>query len=199
VERSEPRDKRELILDAALNVFSRRGVFASRIADIASEAGVAYGLVYHYFRNKEEILNTIFEERWVRVTELLEEADLKGASLEERLREAANLFLSAYGRRPQLVEVLLLEFTRTSKFLEPVHLDRIGRAFSVVRGMLERGQQEGEVRSDIPADLLMLLFLGGVQMVIQTQVLGAFEAPEHFEERGAELVTDAFLKGARPR
>jgi hypothetical protein len=65
--------------------------------------------------------------------------------------------------------------------------------------MLERGQQEGEVRSDIPADLLMLLFLGGVQMVIQTQVLGAFEAPEHFEERGAELVTDAFLKGARPR
>jgi AcrR family transcriptional regulator len=199
VERSEPRDKRELILDAALNVFSRRGVFASRIADIATEAGVAYGLVYHYFRNKEEILNTIFEERWARVSDLLEEADQKGNSLEERLREAANLFLSAYRRRPQLVEVLLLEFTRTSNFLEPVHLDRIGRAFAVVRGMLERGQEEGEVRNDLPADLLMLLFLGGVQMIIQTQVLGVFEEPEQFEEQGAGLVTDAFLKGARPR
>jgi AcrR family transcriptional regulator len=195
LERSEPRDKRELILDAALAVFSRQGVFATRIADIAAEAGVAYGLVYHYFRNKEEILNTIFEERWARVTERIEEAEAKGADTRGRLQGAAHVFLASYRARPEVVELLLLEFMRTSKFLEPVQLERIGRAFDVVRRIVERGQKDGEVRDDIPADLLMLLFVGGLQMIIQTQVLQVFRGPPGFDERGAELVTTAFLEG----
>ena len=57
-------DKRRLILDAASRVFARRGFHACRVSDVADEAGVAYGLVYHYFRSKEEILNTLFLERW---------------------------------------------------------------------------------------------------------------------------------------
>ncbi len=117
MERPERHDKRSKILDAALEVFSRKGVFATRIADIASEAGIAYGLVYHYFKNKEEILNTIFEERWARVTELLERAEKDGRDTADRLRRAAEVFLSAYQRRPQVVELLLLEFTRTSKMV----------------------------------------------------------------------------------
>ena len=186
LERSERRDKREIILDAALEVFSRKGVYGSPIADIAAEAGVAYGLVYHYFRNKEEILNTIFDERWALVTELLEGAEKTGADTRERLRGAAHIFLSSYLRRPQVVELLLLEFTRTSKFLEPVHIERIARAFAVVRRILERGQEDGEVRSDVPADLLMLLFVGGLQMIIQTQVLGAFREPEDWLGRARD-------------
>jgi len=58
------RDKRNRILDAATHVFARTGFHRARVSDIAQEAGIAYGLVYHYFSNKEEILNTIFEERW---------------------------------------------------------------------------------------------------------------------------------------
>ena len=57
-------DKRRLILDAAIRVFARRGFHACRVSDVADEAGVAYGLVYHYFDSKEEILNTLFRERW---------------------------------------------------------------------------------------------------------------------------------------
>ncbi len=110
-------EKRELILDAALAVFSRRGVFATRIADIAEEAGVAYGLVYHYFKNKEEILNTIFEDRWTRLTERLEKAAAEGHGARERLHAVAAVFLEAYRTRPQLVELLLLEFTRQAQVL----------------------------------------------------------------------------------
>jgi AcrR family transcriptional regulator len=195
LERSERPDKRELILDAALNVFSRNGVFGTRIADIAAEAGVAYGLVYHYFRNKEEILNTIFDERWAQMTQRLEDAERSGKDTQERLRGAAHVLLSSYRDRPQVVELLLLEFTRTSKFLEPVHLDRIGRAFAVVENILSRGQEAGEIRTDVPARILVLLFVGGVQMIIQTQVLGVFEAPDDFEARGAQVVADTFLEG----
>jgi AcrR family transcriptional regulator len=195
VDSTERQDKRAQILDAALAVFSRKGVFGTRIADIAREAGIAYGLVYHYFQNKEEILNTIFEERWTHVTQLLEEAERRGENVEERLRGVARVFLNAYARRPQVVEVLLLEFTRMSKFLEPVHIDHIGGAFQVVTRILERGQKEGEIRSDVSPAILMLLLLGGLQLIIQTQVIGTFEPPEGFADRGDELIVDVFLRG----
>ncbi len=199
MDRSDRPEKRELILDAALSVFSRKGVFGSRIADIAEEAGVAYGLVYHYFRNKEEILNTIFEDRWTRTTERLERAAREGADLRARLREVAEVFLASYRARPQLVELLLLEFMRMSKFLEPVHLARIGAAFAVVQRILERGQAEGEIRQDVQSDVLMLSYLGAIQMLLQAQVLGGFRAPEGFEQRGPDQVVDVFLEGARAR
>ena len=57
-------EKRRLILDAAVRVFARQGFHTCRVSDIADEAGVAYGLVYHYFRSKDEILDTLFLERW---------------------------------------------------------------------------------------------------------------------------------------
>ena len=196
MDRPERSDKRAQILDAALEVFSRKGVFATRIADIASEAGIAYGLVYHYFKNKEEVLNTIFEVRWARVTELLERAEKEGSDSADRLRRVADVFLSAYQRRPQVVELLLLEFTRMSKYLEPTQIDAIGRAFAVVTRILERGQTEGELRADIPPGLLMLLFLGGVQHILQTQVLGTFIAPAEFDTEGAAVLVDAFINGA---
>ena len=199
VEPAERHDKRGQILDAALAVFSRKGVCATRIADIATEAGIAYGLVYHYFKNKEEILNTIFEERWARVTERLEEAEKGGANLEERLRGVAAVFVDAYRARPQVVELLLLEFTRMSKYLEPVHLEQIGRAFTVVRRILERGSTDGELRAEFDPALLMLMFMGGLQMILQTQVLGVFRPPEGFDQEGAEMVVDIFLAGVKAR
>ncbi len=199
MQRSERHDKRELILDAALKVFSRNGVFGTRIADIATEAGIAYGLVYHYFRNKEEILTSIFEERWASITERLEEAALVGKDTRDRLRRATGVLLSGYRERPQVVELLLLEFTRTSKFLEPSQLDRIGRAFGVVRHILEEGQKAGEVRMGLSVDLLVLLFVGSVQMIIQSQVLGVFTGPGDFDERGPEYVSDVFLDGILTR
>ncbi len=195
MDRPERSDKRAQILDAALEVFSRKGVFATRIADIASEAGIAYGLVYHYFKNKEEVLNTIFEVRWARVTELLERAEKEGSDSADRLRRVADVFLSAYRRRPQVVELLLLEFTRMSKYLEPTQIDAVARAFAVVTRIIERGQAERELREDIPPGLLMLVFLGGVQHILQTQVLGTFIAPAEFDTRGAEVLVDAFING----
>jgi AcrR family transcriptional regulator len=199
LDRPEKSDKRAQILDAALGVFGRKGVFATRIADIASEAGIAYGLVYHYFKNKEEVLNTIFEEQWAGVTEGLELAEKEGVDSAERLRRVAELFLSAYERRPQVVELLLLEFTRMSKFLEPSQIEAISRAFEVVTRIIQRGQADGELRSDLPPGLLMLVFLGGLQHIMQTQVLGTFVPPSDFGEKGPAKLVDAFLNGVRAR
>ncbi|MCW3056466.1 MAG: TetR/AcrR family transcriptional regulator, partial [Solirubrobacterales bacterium] len=72
--RAKPaQDKRRLILDAAVRVFARQGFHACRVSDIADEAGVAYGLVYHYFASKDEVLDTLFLERWGVMLELIRE------------------------------------------------------------------------------------------------------------------------------
>ena len=70
-------DKRRLILDAAVRVFARQGFHACRVSDIADEAGVAYGLVYHYFASKDEVLDTLFLERWEVMLELISEVDAR--------------------------------------------------------------------------------------------------------------------------
>ncbi len=68
-------DKRRLILDAAVRVFARQGFHSCRVADIADEAGVAYGLVYHYFQSKDEVLDTLFTERWDLLLAAIDEID----------------------------------------------------------------------------------------------------------------------------
>ena len=57
-------DRRRAILDAAVKVFARQGFHACRVSDIADEAGVASGLLYHYFPSKDDVLSTLFLERW---------------------------------------------------------------------------------------------------------------------------------------
>ena len=193
--RHERSAKREQILDAALEVFSRKGVYATRIADIATEAGIAYGLVYHYFKNKEEIINTIFEQRWAQVTERLEDASKSGSDARDRLERAAGVFIEAYRSRPQVGERLLLEIPPMSKFLEPIHVEQIAGAFAVVTRIIEQGQSEGQLSQRVHSSLLMLLFLGGLQLVLQCQVLGLFRAPDGFEVEGSRVVVDLFLNG----
>ena len=64
-----------MILDAAVRVFARQGFHTCRVSDIADEAGVAYGLVYHYFQSKDEVLDTLFLERWDVMLEAIREID----------------------------------------------------------------------------------------------------------------------------
>ena len=93
-----PADKRRLILDAAVRVFARQGFHATRVSDIADEAGVAYGLVYHYFRSKDEVLNELFIERWSLLLAAIEEADRTEASPREKLGAVATFIFDSYGR-----------------------------------------------------------------------------------------------------
>ncbi len=103
------RDKREVILDAAIKVFAEAGYHGARVSDIAREAGVAYGLVYHYFKNKDEILSTIFEQQWLGFITAVEDIGRSGASLRDRMVSIATLMLNAYRVRPDWVKVLVFE------------------------------------------------------------------------------------------
>ena len=165
------RDKRARILEAATRVFARTGYHGSRIADIASEAGIAYGLVYHYFKNKEEILSSIFEERWGAFLETLEHIARQHASAREKLEQVATVILGGHHVRPDWVKVLVLEIQRSSRFARPDQIRAVGRLFQIVARILREGQEEGELRGDVDPDVACYVFIGALEIVITGVVL----------------------------
>lgn len=192
--------KREHILEAAIRVFARRGYHGARISDIAAEADIAYGLVYHYFKNKEEILRTIFEERWNAFLRVVDQvADGPGPAA-DKLHAVAGLILYAYRRRPDWVKVLVFEIQRSSRFSEPEQIRAVGRLFGSVARMVRAGQESGELRGDIDAQLACLAFIGALETMITSQVLGHTrlpEGPEASDDRSVAAVVELFLGGLR--
>src|SRR5712671_1951528 len=115
VERSAgAEDKRRLILDAAVRVFAHKGFHTSRVGDIAEEAGVAHGLLYHYFRSKDEVLETIFREAWEVLATETDRIESSGVSLREQLRRFARIYLGSWLVTPELIAVLVREIARSS-------------------------------------------------------------------------------------
>jgi TetR/AcrR family fatty acid metabolism transcriptional regulator len=194
-------DKRALILDAAIKVFAAKGYHGSRVSDIAREADIAYGLVYHYFKNKEEILHTIFEERWGRFLALVEEIGRRDASAEDKLVSVAALILNAYRVRPDWVKVLVLEIQRSSRFAEPGQIRAVAGLFKSIARILRQGQETGELRADLDPDMACYVFVGALELVLTSLVLDLIQvdgrppAEDAYFLQVARTVVDIFLRG----
>jgi AcrR family transcriptional regulator len=106
--KAPPIDKRRNILDAAITVFARQGFHSTRVSDIADEAGVAYGLVYHYFNSKDEVLNELFTERWSLLLTAIEEADASAESPRSKLAAVAAYIVDSYQHNPELMKVIIV-------------------------------------------------------------------------------------------
>jgi TetR/AcrR family transcriptional regulator, fatty acid metabolism regulator protein len=96
-------DKRRIILDAAVRVFARQGFHTCRVSDIADEAGVAYGLVYHYFQSKDEVLDTLFLERWGLMVDAIAAIDRRDIPARAKLHEVASFIVDSYRHDPDVM------------------------------------------------------------------------------------------------
>ena len=132
--RDSAADKRRLILDAAITVFAREGFHRCRVSDIAREANVAYGLVYHYFRSKDEVLDTLFTERWSLLLEAIAEADRSDAPVRDKLHAIAAFIIESYRNDPDLMKVIIVEVTRAANTFGRAHLGEIRQAYDGISG-----------------------------------------------------------------
>ena len=121
-------DKRRAILDAAITVFARQGFHSARVSDVASEAGVAYGLVYHYFDSKDQMLNELFSERWALLLEASQEMQRSDAAPRDKLRGVASFIIESYRHEPELMKVIIVEVTRAANSFGRTHLPEIRAA-----------------------------------------------------------------------
>ena len=165
-----PEERRRRILEAAVRVFARKGFHASRVGDIAEEAGVAHGLLYHYFDSKDELLETIFHDTWTELLAAMQDVEESGAPAREQLRGVAAILLRSWRRDPDLVRVLVREVARSPQLQE--QLAEVGEAFAAIQRMIERGQADGDFRADLDARLASFVFYGALEETLTGWVLG---------------------------
>jgi TetR/AcrR family transcriptional regulator, fatty acid metabolism regulator protein len=186
-------DRRAELLEAAVRVFAAKGFHASRVGDIANEAGVAHGLLYHYFRSKEEVLETIFRETWSGLVRETERIEVSGVPFREQLRRFARIYLGSWLVTPELVRVLVREVGRSPEVGERV--DEIRGLFKALRRIVESARDRGEVRADVDVGFAATAFYGALEEILTGWVLGQLPAEEEDVERAVVTVVDVTNAG----
>jgi AcrR family transcriptional regulator len=197
--RTTPADKRRAILDAAIRVFARQGYHSTRVADIADEAGVAYGLVYHYFRSKEAVMTELFTERW---SLLLDASDALYESDEpprQKLAGIARFIIDSYRHDPELMKVIIVEVTRAANSFGATHLPEIRRAYDVVSRIVADGQRDGVFRPGVDPDFVGMWFYGAIEQLLSGWVFGLIPATDEEFERAGEMVVETLCSGLERR
>ena len=190
--------KRRQILDAAVRAFARKGYHSCRVGEIAQEAGVAYGLVYHYFGSKEELLETIFRETWTQMLARVREVQQEGGPADEQIRKVTALLLRTWRRDPDLVRVLVREVTRSPEQL-PRQVDEISHAYQALEGIVAHGQKTGEFRADFDAQLAATIFYGALEEVLTGWVMGQLPDTDEDIARAEQVVTGLICDGLASR
>ncbi len=158
-DRSEREGKRERILLAAERIFARHGFFAARVSEIAKEAGVADGTIYLYFKSKDDLLISLFEQRMTQVNEVLRAA-ITGVPPKDQLRAFIKAYLQLVHDEPGAAEVLTIELRQSSKFMKEYDNPQFVDFLRTLGGILAAGQERGELDATIPAHVAARMIFG---------------------------------------
>ena len=190
-------EKRRLILAAAVRVFARDGYHTSRVGDIAEEAGIAHGLLYHYFSSKDEVLATVFRENWGELLGRLAAVEESSEPADEQLRGIAKILLRSWRNDPDLVRVMVREVARSSHLQDQV--DEIREGFLTIQRVIERGQAGGVFRTDLDPRLASWIFYGGLEEILTGWVLGQLPDGDEEVARAERTIIDVVCGGLSAR
>lgn len=189
-------DKRRLILDAAVTVFARQGFHHCRVSDVADQAGVAYGLVYHYFDSKEGILNELFLERWQIMLDAIAEIDRDEAlAPREKLHRVAGFIIDSYRHQPELMQVIIVEVTRAANSFGRIHLEKIREAYDSIGKIVESARRDGTFKQDISSEFAAMCFYGAIEQLLSGWIFDLLPGTEDELERAKGLVVETICGG----
>jgi TetR/AcrR family transcriptional regulator, fatty acid metabolism regulator protein len=192
-------DKRRAILDAAITVFAREGFHSARVSDVAAEAGVAYGLVYHYFNSKDQMLNELFSERWALLVEATQEILRSDVPPRDKLAGVANFIVESYRHEPELMKVIIVEVTRAANSFGRTHLPEIRKAYDLVAEIVAEAQAKGEFRDDVDPNFAAMVFYGAIEQLLTGWIFGSIPGTDADYERAKQLVVETICDGLEPR
>jgi TetR/AcrR family transcriptional regulator, fatty acid metabolism regulator protein len=186
-------ERRRQILQAAVRAFARKGYHACRVSDIAKQAGVAYGLVYHYYGSKEALLEAIFKETWGAMLETIKSVEQLDELAPEQVRKVTQIVLRTWKRDPDLVRVLVREVTRSSQLQHETH--DIDLAYQALQRIVERGQETGQFRSDVDARLTATIWYGALEEILTGWAFGQLPDGEEDVMRAEQAVVEIVTGG----
>ena len=195
--RSNGGDKRERILAAAEVVFAKRGFYGSRVTEIAKQAGVADGTIYLYFKSKDDLLISLFESRMELVNDQLRTAVAAGTSAPDKLRRFVTAYCELAAANPNVAEVITIELRQSTKFMKEYANPRFAEFLRILSTIVEEGQQEGTLTSDIPPPFAARALFGALDELVLAWVLGAGEKFDIVT--AAEWIGDMTMRGLEPR
>jgi TetR/AcrR family fatty acid metabolism transcriptional regulator len=187
------REKHAQILTAAIDVFAERGFHNARIADVAKKAGVADGTIYLYFRNKEELLLTIFEEKMGQLIAGVRAAIAPVSDPMEKLRVFARHHFEQVAAQRTLAEVLQVELRLSNKFLKEYRPEKLWEYLGLISSFVKEGQEQGTVRPELDAYVVSWAFFGSLDELAMQWILQ--RRPRFSLESTAETVADVFIRG----
>jgi TetR/AcrR family transcriptional regulator, fatty acid metabolism regulator protein len=192
-------DRRRQILDAAIRVFARQGFHSCRVSDIADEAGVAYGLVYHYFDSKDQVLNELFHERWSLMLAAIDEVDAQEIPAREKLDAVAGFIIESYRHDPELMKVIIVEVTRAANSFGRTHLAEIRRAYDSIAKIVADGQEAGEFRRDVDAGFASMWFYGAIEQLLSGWVFDLIGHTDADFTQARQMVVETICGGIDAR
>ncbi|MEW6730226.1 MAG: TetR/AcrR family transcriptional regulator [Acidobacteriota bacterium] len=187
-------DKYESILLAAIRVFARNGFFNSKVADVARDAGVADGTVYLYFKNKEDLLVSIFNYTIDEAIETAHKEMDKLSDPAERIRRIARLHLSLMGRDRNLAIVFQVELRQSTKFMEQFSTTKLNQYFEFIRTAIEEGKRSGIFRASTDPQIAAKVLYGALDEMVTNWILSR---KEYDLAAMADPVVDIFLNGVK--
>ena len=182
-----------MILDAAVRVFARKGYHTSRVGDIAEEAGVAHGLLYHYFKSKEELLDTIFSETWTLMLDTIHGVEDLGEPARETLRKVAAIVLRSWRDTPDIVRVLVREVTRSPHLQQEI--EETEHALAALERIILKGQEAGEFRGDVNPRFASFIFYGALEEILTGWVMGQLPDDDDDVRVAEHTVVDMLCDG----
>ena len=186
-------DKRRQLLDAAVRVFARKGFHASRVGDIAEEAGVAHGLLYHYFKSKDQVLEAVFHENWSLLIARIENVEETDEPAADQLRHIAAIVLRTWLHLPDVVRVVIQEFGRSPELAE--RIGELAQPIEAIERVIARGIERGEFRKDIDPRVAATVVYGSIDELLTGWVLGRLPSDEEAVARAEQTLVEVILLG----
>ncbi len=182
-------DKRERILDGALTAFAKKGFYNTKVSEIASQAGVADGTIYLYFKNKDDLLISLFEDRmeWI-IERLRSELSAVEGDAVEKFRHMVTIHCRLAVENPELAEFITVELRQSAKFVKEYENPKFGDYLKILQGLVEEGQKVGRIRDDVDVRLVSRACFGALDEVLLQLTLSEAGA-EEVDAKAAEVAT----------
>ncbi|RUS47779.1 TetR/AcrR family transcriptional regulator [Cohnella sp. AR92] len=168
---SKKKEKYSLILDAAQKVIAENGYHGAQVSRIAKEAGVADGTIYLYFKNKEDILISLFQSRLGELVEQFNARIGEAGSASEALRQICEIHFTQLERNIELAYVTQIELRQSSLELRKAIGQAVKPYIQLIEHMVRRGMETGEFRADLDPKLTRLLLFGAMDEVVTSWLI----------------------------
>lgn len=190
-------DKHTRIINAAIKVFAKNGFYNSKVSEIAKEAEVADGTIYLYFKSKDDILISLFEESMDEIIQKIN-SEVEGINNPlEKLKIFINVHLNLLKDNQSLAEVIQVELRQSSKFVKEYENIKFQEYLNIISGILKEGQEKGIFEKEVMPGIFKRMLFGAIDEIATSWVLS--KKKKYTIEECSNQVFKVFSKGILTR